>query len=113
MTTFRPKALADGELPTVQGAIFAATADVGTYVKNFSLYNKNAATQTITLFILRPGGSNIARFWQRYELAQNEWAIVVDGDQESLLLSPGDEIQAVTTTANAVDFDIAGVEESN
>jgi hypothetical protein len=113
MTTFAPKALGDGELPNVQAVIFTATADVGTYVKSFSLYNKNAATQTITLWIKRAAGSGTERVWKRYELLVNEWAEVIDEDTQSIELAEGDEIQAQTTTANAVDFDIAGVTEVN
>ena len=113
MTAFSPKFFADGELPTVQAAIFVASADVGSYVKSFSLYNKNAATQTITLWIKRVNGSGTARFFQRYELLVDEYATVIDEDLQSLELEPGDEIQAATTTANAVDFDISGVQEIN
>lgn len=113
MTTFAPKSLEDGELPTVQGTIFTATADVGTYVKSFTLYNKNAATQTIQLWVKRANGSGTARKYKRYELLQDEHAEVIDEDTQSLEMQEGDEIQASTTTANAVDFDISGVTEVN
>lgn len=116
MTTFTPKGLGDGEVPVVQGAIFTASADVGTYIRHFSLYNKNAAAQTIDLYVTRAianGGSGVARLWRQYVLDQNESAEVVDESVGSLILQSGDAIEAVTTTANAVDYDISGVEEAN
>lgn len=116
MTTFAPEGLADGELPTVQTPIFTASADVGTYVKKFSLFNKNAATQTVLLYITRAaanGGSGVPRVWKRYELDEFDSAEVIDESVVSIRLLPGDAIEAVTTTANAVDYDIDGVTEVN
>lgn len=112
-TAFAPKFLADGVLPTAQATIFTATADVGTYLKSFFMYNKNAATQTIDIWVLRANGSGTARRWRRLELLVNESAQLVDNDTQSLRLEPGDQLQAQTTTANAVDFDLDGVTEVN
>jgi hypothetical protein len=113
MTTFAPSYLNDGELPTVQGSIFTATADIGTYLKSVLLFNKNAATQTIDFWIFRTNGSGTPRKIRRMELLQNESAQLIDSDTQSIRLGPGDELQAQTTTVNAVDFDIDGVTEVN
>lgn len=113
MSDFAPKFLADGELPTSQAAIFVAVADIGTYVKSVLLYNKNAATQTVDFWIKRANGSGVARKIRRMELLVNESAQLIDDDTQSIRLEPGDELQAQTTTANAVDFDIDGVTEVN
>lgn len=105
---FTAKALADGQLATTAGGAAIFTATVTTYVKKLTLFNTNAASQTIVLYI-NFSGTN--RSFRRYVLAQNESAdVLIDG--ESILLSAGDSIQATTTTATAVDYTVAGVEES-
>jgi hypothetical protein len=113
MTTFAPKFFADGQLPIAQGVLFTAAADVGSYLKSFSLFNNNAVTQVIILWLKRANGSGIARQWKRYELAVNEWAEVIDEDTQSIELEVGDQILGITTTAGAVDYDISGVTEVN
>ena len=105
---FSGKALADGTLPTSQTAIYTVPAATVTYVKSLSLFNDNAAQQTIVLY-LNVSGS--ARKWRRYVLAQNESAEVLEGG-ETVILNTGDTIEAVTTTAAAVPYVITGVEET-
>lgn len=112
MTTFAPKFFADGEIPVGQATIFTASADVGSYIKSFVLFNKNAAVQTVVVWLKRANGSGVARKIGTYELDVNEFAYVIDEALQSLELEPADEIQATTTTANAVDFDISGVQET-
>ncbi len=109
MTTFTPKALADGFVANSVGAIVTAGAGViATYIKQITLGNINAAEQTINLYI-NYSGTN--RFWRRFVLAQYESADVLDGAQ-SILLGPNDSIQADTTTASAVAYVVSGVEET-
>lgn len=108
MSTFQGKPLAQGEVQTAQAALFAATAARCTYVKGFSLYNKNAATQTIAVYLKVAG---VVRKFRTFVLLQDESADVLSNGS-TWELATGDEIQAVTTTAAAVDFTITGVEES-
>ncbi len=105
---FAPKAIADGQLPTVLGPLFVATAVVGTYVKELSLFNNNAANQVIELFVNRQG---VERSWRRLEIELNEQGDALT-DGETMLLEVGDSISGRTTTASAVDFIISGVEEN-
>ena len=91
-----------------KAALFTASAALCTYVKSFSLANKNAATQTIDVYITRGG---VDFLFRRFVLALDETADVLS-DGATWELSPGDAIKAVTTTASAVDFTITGVEEN-
>ena len=105
---FIPKALSDGQLPTSLGTIFAATAIIGTYVKQITLFNLNAGNQVILIAVNRTG---VTRTWRRFELQTLEAADVLDEGQ-TMLLEAGDLLLAETTNANSVDFTVSGVEES-
>lgn len=104
--------LADGQVQDAKTPIYTApnsSTDVAVYVRSLSLYSTNAAEQTVLLWITRAlGGSR--RWRPRYVLAQNESAEVLS-EGEVVLLSPGDSIEAQTTTDNGVDFVVTGVEE--
>lgn len=104
--TFTATSLANGQIATTQAAIFTAT-DL-TYVKKVILFNSNAATQTVRLWI-NPTGT--ARRWRQFVLAQNESAEVTEHG-EALILESGDTIEADTTTAAAVDYVLCGVVET-
>lgn len=105
---FIPKALNDGQLPTSLGTIFAATAIIGTYIKQITLFNLNASNQVILIKVNRTG---VTRTWRRFELQTLEAADVLDEGQ-TMLLEAGDLLLAETTNANSVDFTVSGVEES-
>ncbi len=105
---FIPKALSDGQLPTSTGTIFAATAIIGTYIKQITLFNLNASNQVIRISVNRTG---VTRSWRRFELQTLEAADVLDEGQ-TMLLEAGDLLLAETTNANSVDFTVSGVEES-
>lgn len=107
--TFAAGSLADGQLSDSQGAIYTVPASTTAYVRNLFLYNTNAATQTITLYLQRSGGTS--REFRSLTLAQYESASVI-ADEQAILLSTGDEIEAVTTTATAVNYFIGGVLET-
>lgn len=104
--TFTPKVLADGQLATTKTVVFTATT--ATYVKSLTLFNDNAAEQTVLVY-LKPGATS--RKARRFVLTQNEHANAIDPG-EIILLESGDEIEAQTTTASAVDFVLMGVEET-
>lgn len=106
--SFTPKALADGEIPQAPEVIFTASAAVGTYVKEMALFNRNAALQTIVLYVNRTGEN---RTWKRFELQQFESADALD-DGQTLFLESGDEVLAEASNASAVDFIMSGVEEN-
>jgi hypothetical protein len=100
--------LADGQLPNAQAAIYTVPGGVTAYVKQVLFFNTNAATQTIDVWI---DTSGTPRQWRRFELAQNQSASLLS-EGESLQLVAGCSIQAVTTTASAVDYTITGVIET-
>lgn len=105
---FTTAVLADGQLPTTQGAILTGAAATVTYVKRISIFNTNAASQTIDVWL---NVSGTPRRWRRYVLDQNESAELLEhGD--AIVLEASDTIEAVTTTASAVDYYICGVKET-
>lgn len=98
-----PLPLADGQLPTAQTAIYTSPANTKTLVSKLTLYNTNAAAQTIDLWI----NISAARRFRRVVLEQNESADVLAGEEE-IVLGSADTIEALTTTATAVDYYIGG-----
>lgn len=98
-----PLPLADGQLPTSQTAIYTSPASTKTRVRKFTLFNNNAAAQTIDLWI----NINAARKFRRVVLLQNESADVLAGEEE-IILDGADTIEALTTTASAVDYYLGG-----
>lgn len=110
---FDAGSLADGQVQDAKTPIYTAPSssnDVAVYVKTLSLYSTNAAQQTVLLWITRAlGGSR--RWRPRYVFAQDGSAEVL-GAGETVILSPGDSIEAQTTTDNGVDFVITGVVET-
>lgn len=106
--TFTGKALADGTLAIAAAAIYTVPGSTVAYVKSISLFNDNAVTQTILLYLNTTG---TARKWRRYVLLENESVEVLTGG-ETVVLAAGDTIEAVTTTASVVPFTITGVEET-
>lgn len=107
MSTFAVKPLVNGFLPTPQAAIFTAAAV--TYLKKLFLYNTNASTQTIQLYLTPAGGA--AMPFRQLALALNESADVLE-DGDSITFAVGDALEAVTTTASAASFALAGVNET-
>lgn len=93
----------DGQLPSSKGTLYTATAVIA-YLKSVQLFNTNVATQTIILYKKGATSRAIARF----VLNQNEWAEF----STNMILNSGDLLEAVTTTAAAVDFVASLVEES-
>jgi hypothetical protein len=105
---FVGKVLAEGQLATTKGTLYTVPALTTAYVKWFSLFNTNAAQQTIIIYI-KPGATS--RKIRRYVIAQNASVDVLQHG-ESIVLEAGDLIEAETTTATAVDYVITGVEEA-
>ena len=101
------KSLADGQLPDSKGTIYTVPSGTVAAPRFLSLYNTNASTQTIVIYLKRSGSSS--RAIRRIVLAQYESALVFDKDDD-LCLSPADEIEATTTTASAVDYALTGGE---
>jgi hypothetical protein len=105
---FSARVLADGQLPDAQAAIYTVPFGAAAYVKQLLLFNTNAAAQTIDVWL---NTSGTPRQWHRLVLQENEAAPLLEHG-ESLQLESGDTVEAVTTTAGAVDFTITGVEET-
>jgi hypothetical protein len=105
---FTGQALADGQLPSTKGTLYTVPGATTAYIKFMSVFNTNAAQQTVIIYANVSGTSReIARF----VLEQNEWARVIEKD-EALVLEAADLIEAETTTATAVNYLITGVEEA-
>lgn len=107
--TFTAKSIADGQVANSQGAIYTVPASTRAYVKQITFYNTNAATQTLGVYIKRSGGT--ARKIRQFSMPQNYSLDFLD-DGDTLELSTGDAVEAVTTTATAVDYVVMGVEET-
>lgn len=106
---FTAGTLSDGQLATSIGALYTVPGATKAYVKALVLFNDNAAQQTIVLYIKRSGGTR--RKWRRFVLEQNETANPIE-EGGSITLSTGDAIEAITTTATAVDYTVTGVLET-
>ena len=106
---FAPLPVTNGQLPNVQASILTCPPGTNYYLKQIYLFNNNAAQQTIMLYLVTAGSSQTT--WHRLVLALNESAHMLE-DGESVTLTPGDSLQAVTTTGAAVDFTITGVQET-
>ena len=96
--------LADGQVATS-----AATGDEYVAVGNvrltfMSLFNTNAANQTVVVYLRRFGSTN--RVVARFILKQYQRGSAFIDDQP--YLSKGDALVVETTTASAVDFFLSG-----
>ncbi len=111
---FAPKRLAIGQLANSQTTIYTAPSysssvdSIACYVKKISIYNTNALAQTVRFWYL-PSGGTARRIPPRMTLEQDESGELIGGG-DSIILGPGDAIQAATTTAAAVDYILEGVE---
>jgi hypothetical protein len=99
------RSLADGTIASSKTTIYTAPAGLVAYPRFLSLFNTNASDQTILVYLKRSGSSS--RTLRRYVLAQYESALVFDKDDD-LALSAGDEIEAETTNASAVEYVLTG-----
>lgn len=90
----REGTVADGQVANAEGTIYTSTGIK--FVKAY-FFNTNAATQTLILWIKRSGGT--ARKIRQATLQQNDSYVV-----DKIRLSPGDILEASTTTATAVDY---------
>lgn len=105
---FTAKVLAEGQLATSKGTLYTVPASTKAYIKFFNIFNTNAATQTVNIY-LKPGSTS--RQVIRLSLAQYESANLLD-ILGSFTLEAGDLIEADTTTGTAVDYVITGIEET-
>lgn len=104
--SFAGALMADGQVSDSKGTLYTVPASTVAYIGFFSLFNTNAATQTIIVYI----NNGTSRKVRQFDLDQNESADVLESSQK-IVLEAGDLIEAETTTASAVDFVISGVEE--
>lgn len=108
--------LIDGLVPTTRTVIYrvgTTGSDFRTDVINFdeikvtkiTLFNNIQTQQTIILYVKKRFGE--FRKVRQIQLKINESADYLE-DGEFLPLHPGDELEAETTTADAVDFVVYG-----
>lgn len=102
------QSLADGQVATSTGAIYTCPSSLNVRVRYITFFNTNVTSQTLNLYITRNGGTR--RQLRQESIAQNA-DVEID---RPISLSPGDVLEADTTTASAVDYFICGeVEETN
>lgn len=106
MATFTPKVIGDGQLPAAKGTLYTVPVGTSTYIHNINVYNTNAATQTVQIFLNTSGTS---RRYRQFVLAQDESAEVFT---QPVQLQTGDLVEGVTTNAAAVDYVLTGVEQT-
>lgn len=106
--TFVGKVLGEGQVASSKGTLYTVPSSTTAYVRSASFHNTNAATQTLIVYA-NPGGTS--RIIGYFTLAQHETAYLVTGG-DALVLETGDLIEAVTTTATAVDYLITRLEET-
>lgn len=101
---FTAKSLADGQLATAQGDLYAPVGVKG-MISTMEFFNAGSNTETVSIFQLRSGGAS--RQIYRFVLAPNESATV----NRSRSLSNGDKLRGFTTNAASVNYEITGAEE--
>src|SRR4249920_1435664 len=106
--TFVGKVLAEGQFASSKGTLYTVPALTWAYVKAFFVYNTNAATQTVNVY-LKPGATS--RQIAKISLAQYESANIME-IVGAFNLEAADLIEGDTTTATALDYVITGVEET-
>lgn len=108
--------LIDGTVPTTRTVIYRAGtsgSDFQTDIVNFdkiniskiTLFNNIQTQQTIILYVRKQFG--VFRKLRQIQLKINESAEYLE-DGEILPLQPGDDLEAETTTDDAVDFVVYG-----
>lgn len=106
---FTAGTLADGQVATSAAAIYTVPAGTVTVLKYINFYNTNSATQTLSVYITRSGGTRRQVIRQVLDQYQS-LALLSEG--ESLTLSTGDALEADTTTASAVDYIVSGAADA-
>lgn len=106
--TFTGAVLADGQVASSKGTLYTVPGATVAYVRSASFHNTNAATQTLIVYVNASGTSRVIGY---FTLQQHETAYLVTGG-DAIVLAAGDLLEAVTTTATAVDYLITGVEET-
>ena len=102
------QSLSQGQVATTTGTILDSVS-VFTKVEFCRFFNTNAATQTLKVYITRSGGTR--RQIDQQTIAQNVfYDLLASG--EVFNLSPGDVLEADTTTTTALNYFISGEIES-
>jgi hypothetical protein len=101
--------LAQGQLATTVGGAVIFTATGVSFVKMLNVINKIGTQQQVYVYLRRSGESSSVLFASTI-LDQYQRDRLI-GSDDALTLSPGDTIEAETTTAAAVDFWISGGSE--
>jgi hypothetical protein len=103
---YTAKVLAEGQFATSKGTLYTVPSVTVAYVKAFTVFNTNAATQTVIVY-LKPGSTS--RKIIQLSLAQNESANIIDLIGQ-FNLEAADLIEGETTTSSALDYVITGIE---
>lgn len=109
MATLTPKLLADGQLPSSQGALYTCPALTTAAVKFFRLVNTSASAVTVNLYVKKSGGTGRRIVPKDYALAAGAMLDVFDAVQ-NLPLGAGDAIEGQCSAATTVDYVLGGGE---
>ena len=104
MAAVDAKAFAEGQVSDSLSTIFTATAPVILSPCSISFVNTSSTTQTLELYVNK-GTSRLSHRWEnmkQYHRRANDFVIV---------LETGDTLEAVTTTASVVNYEVNGGEE--
>lgn len=108
MAVFTPKPLANGQLPSSQGALYTVAA-VRAGASLFRLVNTSASAVTVNLYFKRSGGTARRILPKDYSLAAGAMLDVLDATQALPMLN-GDAIEGQASTGAVVDYVILGGE---
>ena len=107
--TFRILNLGYGQLPAAKGTLYTTPAGISTIIKTVNYVNTcTVAGMTVNLFVCPSGNTSKyiippdLRMEARYSMTYND----------EMTLGPGDLIEGDASSANEVDYEIWGVEES-
>lgn len=110
---FDSKLLASGQVANSETAIYTAPSggtDKAAYLTKVTFYNTNTTAEVVRVWV-KPAGGTARRIPPRLSLLQDESADIV-ADGKSILLGPGDALEAATTTASKVDYAVFGSQET-
>lgn len=107
---FSGKPLADGRVSDSEQAIFQASANLSTYVKGVTFFNRSPAAVTVVVGL---NFSGTIRRVKQFELTEQGWSADLIDEGEAIILEAGQYISAYATTGSVIDFTVMGVEEAS
>lgn len=107
---FTGQSIADGQLPSFQNAIYTVPPGTRAIINYIHLHNTGTIPETVTIWLKRSG--SVARVFISEPSLEADTTLFPLEPSEEFTLSPGDAIEARTTTAATVDYFITGALET-